>query len=133
MILKINYWGSFQKHFIGETTLYLSKLYPKYTLHSKLFKFMFCPLNYNSCSTLHQDVKFVVNFDWKVWHHMKRFNYLSSQSLKNKWETTLTILKYTLDYTLHPKFWISIQVNRFWGLKYHNIVSKPKTIQRIEI
>ena len=42
-----------------------------YTFHHKLFKRTFCTLNYNICYTLHPDIKFAVNLDGKVYHHVK--------------------------------------------------------------
>ena len=34
-----------------------------YTLHYKLFEWMFCILNYDFCYTLHIDVNFAINLD----------------------------------------------------------------------
>ena len=42
-----------------------------YTLYHKLFECMFCTLNYDPYYTLHLEVKFAVNLDGKVEHHMK--------------------------------------------------------------
>ena len=38
---------------------------PKYTLHYKLFECTFYNINYNSCYTLHVNIKFFVNLDEK--------------------------------------------------------------------
>ena len=76
-----------------------------YTLHHKFFEYTFCTINYDPYYTLHHDVKFAVNLDAKIWHHIKRPNCLSSHCLKNdKNKLYFTTLKYTLYYTLHPKF-----------------------------
>ena len=37
-----------------------------YTLHHKLFEYMFCTLNYDYCYTLHPDVKFAINLDVNI-------------------------------------------------------------------
>ena len=42
-----------------------------YTFHHKLFERTFCTINYNICYTLHPDIKFAVNLDGKVYHHVK--------------------------------------------------------------
>ena len=60
-----------------------------YILHSKQFKCKFCTLNNDPCYTLHPDIKFVVNLNRKIWHHVKRLNCPSSQFFKNKDKYTL--------------------------------------------
>ena len=60
-----------------------------YTLDPKLFECIFCTLNYDHCYILHIVIKFSVNLDEKIWHHVKRLNCTSSQSIKNKEEITL--------------------------------------------
>ena len=64
-----------------------------YTLHPKFFECTFCTIKYDTCYTLHPDIKFAVYLDRKVWHHMKWPNCSSSQSIKNKEEITFYHLK----------------------------------------
>ena len=47
----------------------------------------------------------------KIWHHAKRSNFLSFQFFKIEDKLHFITLIYTLDYTLHPKLWIFVQVN----------------------
>ena len=42
-----------------------------YSLHHKLFDCMFCTSNYDHYYNLHPDVKFAINLDEKVCHHLK--------------------------------------------------------------
>ena len=56
----------------------------EYILFSKFFKCILCILNYDTCYILYLNVKFTINLDRNVWHHVKRPNCHSSQSLKNK-------------------------------------------------
>ena len=60
-----------------------------YTLHHKLFKCTFYTLNYDYCYTLYPNIKFTINLNGKVWHHVKIPNCSFSQSFKNKREITL--------------------------------------------
>ena len=57
---------------------------PNYILHPKLFECMFCTLNYDPWYTLHPNIKFFINFDEKIWFHLKRPTCPSSQCFKNK-------------------------------------------------
>ena len=100
---------NFKKKKLYLTTLNYSS---NYTLHPRLFVCTFCTINYDYCYTLHYHIKFVVNLDVEVWYHVKWFNCLYFQSLKNKKQKLHFItLNYTLDYTLHPKLWIFTYVN----------------------
>ena len=55
----------------------------------------FAPLNYDTCYTLHPNVKFAVNLDGKVWHHVKRPNCPLLNPLKTNRKLHFTNLKYT--------------------------------------
>ena len=106
----------------GELHFIILNYIPDFTLHHKLFKCTFYILNYDHCYTLHLDVKFAVNLDKKVWHHVKRLNCLSSQFLKSKEEITFIYhpkLYFWLH--LHHKFWISIQVNGKLNVGMQNV------------
>ena len=47
---------------------------PKYILHYKPFECTFYNINYDSCYTLHVNIKFFVNLDEKICHYMKKLN-----------------------------------------------------------
>jgi len=47
---------------------------------------------------LHSNIKFVVDLDGQIWHHVKRSNCPTSQLFKNKWEIIL----------YHHKLWIFV-------------------------
>ena len=49
-----------------------------YTLYSKLFECTFYTLNYDPCYISHHDIKFIVNLNAKIWHHVKILNCSSS-------------------------------------------------------
>ena len=74
-----------------------------YTLHPKFFECTFFTLNYDRCYNLHPDIKFAVNLDGKVWHHVKKLVPLPNPLKANK-KLHFTTLNYTLNYTLHRKF-----------------------------
>ena len=57
-----------------------------YILYFKFFKCVFYILNYDTYYILYLNVKFTINLDGNVWHHVKRSNCPSSQPLKNKEE-----------------------------------------------
>ena len=89
-----NFFDFFWQIIFGEITVYHPKLYPKYTLHSKLFGCTVCTLNYDVCYTLHPSVCFTVKFDGNMkhvtftcdlfkWDKYKRPKNPSSQSIKN--------------------------------------------------
>ena len=54
----------FQKN--GELHFITLNYISDYTLYHKLFKSTFCIINYNSCYTLHPNIKFAINLDGKV-------------------------------------------------------------------
>ena len=63
-----------------------------------LKKYMFCTINYNFCYTLYSNVK-----------------------IKEKLH--FIILNYTSYYTLHPKFWISIQINTKLDVRVQSVTN----------
>ena len=96
------------------------------TLCSLIFsfriQFFFYP---NLLLLLYFAPKFIVNLNSKIWHHIKRPNFLSSHCLKNnKNKLYFTTQKYTLYYTLHPKFFectiCTINYDPYFTL-HHNI------------
>ena len=103
---KQNKWS-----FIGELHFITLNYTSNYTLHHKFFEYTFCTLNHNPCYTLYLNVKFAVNLNGKVWYHVKLPNCPSSQSIKTKKKL------HFLDYTLHHKHYISIQVNDKLNIK----------------
>ena len=76
-------------YFKGELHFIILNYAINYTLHHKLFKYTFCTIVYDLCYTLHPNVKFAVNLNGKVWHHVKWPNCPSSQPITNKEKITL--------------------------------------------
>ena len=53
-----------RNHFYWEKLHFITLNYiPYYTLHPTLFEYTFCALNYDSCYTLHLNIKFSINLD----------------------------------------------------------------------
>ena len=77
-----------------------------YILHSKLFECTFCTLNYYPCYTLHPVIKFAINLNGKILHHVKDLIAHLLNPLKTKDKLHFTTLNYTSKYTLHPISWV---------------------------
>ena len=102
-----------------QASIYLEKLHftilnytSDYTLHPKLFECMFCTINYDHCYTFTCTSSLLLT--WTEMHDTT-WKYLSISllnPLKINEKIYFTPVNYTLDYTLHPKFWFFIKINR---------------------
>ena len=92
-----------------------------YILHPKLFKCMFCALNYEFVTLCTSTLSLVLTW-------MKKYNTIWKDLivhllnlLKTSEKLHFTTLNYIPFYTLHSKFWIYIQVNTKFNVEVQSV------------